>query len=321
MILDKNKFVTRRIFFKYLSAMGFSLSSIRLSGKDIFVTSPNTGSYSKEELEAFNKRFDAKELPTTVLGKTGVIIPRMGLGLGSRFCGLALKDEQRAIEMLIYALDKGFYYWDTAPVYFATDKVTKRTVYSEEVVGYVTKYRRDEIFLNSKISTRNPDEFMRSLEKTLKRLNTDKLDMMMIHAVESLDDIKNIHKAKMIERMERLREEGVFRFIGFSAHDEADAIRTMVETNRFDTMLTAVDPYRYSASGKREEVIAMAAQRNMGVMLIKAIRGYEDQPNPNPEETIRRSLLFPGATGALIGMDSIEIVDKNIELLKNTFTQ
>lgn len=316
-----NHFITRRKFLAYLGAISFSSGSSKLFGRSQTATKEQSFSdiYTAEELKAFNSRFDAKGLPTTILGKTGVIIPRMGLGLGSRFCALALKDEQLAIEMLIYALDRGFYYWDTAPLYFATDKKTGRTVYSEAVLGHVVKYRRNEIFLNSKMCTRNPDEFMFSLENTLKLLNTDRLDMMMIHAVESMEDIENIRKTKLIERMEKLREEGVFKIFGFSAHGEANAIRTMVETNRFDTMLTAVDPYRHSVSGMREDAVSLASRRNMGVMLMKAIRGYEDRPNPNPSDTIRRALTFQGATGAMIGMDSIEIVNKNIALLKEVF--
>lgn len=59
--------------------------------------------------------YDAKGLPTTELGKTGVIIPKMVLGLGSRFCHI--DEDEEAYEMLNYALDNGFYYWDTAHAY------------------------------------------------------------------------------------------------------------------------------------------------------------------------------------------------------------
>jgi hypothetical protein len=55
--------------------------------------------------------YDAKGLPTATLGRTGVAVPRIGIGLGSRYC--AVTDEDKAQEILHAAIDHGFYYWDT----------------------------------------------------------------------------------------------------------------------------------------------------------------------------------------------------------------
>ena len=54
-------------------------------------------------------------LAMTTLGKTGAKIPRIALGLGSRWC--SIDDEEEALDVLTYALDKGLYYWDTAGSY------------------------------------------------------------------------------------------------------------------------------------------------------------------------------------------------------------
>ena len=80
--------------------------------------------------------FDAKGLPTAVLGKTGAAVPRIGIGLGSRFC--AVTDEDKARAILEACLDRGFYYWDTAYSYRNKDIV------SEERIG---RDRRDRLLL------------------------------------------------------------------------------------------------------------------------------------------------------------------------------
>src|SRR5512145_126019 len=64
-------------------------------------------------------KYDPKGLPTAILGKTGVRIPRVAIGLGSRFC--TIRKEEEATELLNYALDNGLYYWDTAHIYENTE--------------------------------------------------------------------------------------------------------------------------------------------------------------------------------------------------------
>ena len=58
-------------------------------------------------------RYDPKGLPTSILGKTGVEVPRLGFDCGSRW--MAVKDNDEALGILEYAHDHGVYYWDTAP--------------------------------------------------------------------------------------------------------------------------------------------------------------------------------------------------------------
>ena len=75
---------------------------------------------SCELLSSEKTVYNAKGLPTVALGKTGIVVPRIGIGCGSRFC--AVQDPAKSVEILTYALDHGFYYWDTAHDY-GTDKL------------------------------------------------------------------------------------------------------------------------------------------------------------------------------------------------------
>ncbi|MFI3265681.1 MAG: aldo/keto reductase [Rikenellaceae bacterium] len=326
--MDSKNNISRRDFLRYAGTFGVAMTAQGLINNPLFAAekAKDYNGFSsvfnnKRDLKLFNARFDAKGLPVTTISDTGVIIPRMGLGCGSRFSAFALNSGlDAAHEMLNYALDKGFYYWDTAPIYMGQDRKTGRTVYSEDVLGEVVKTRRNEILLNSKMVTRDPDEFMFSLETTLKKLNTDYLDMMMVHGVTSMENLQGVKDAKIVERMLDLKDQGVFRIFGFSGHSDAAPLKALIDMNCFQNCLIAMDPYRPSnEGGLREDVVQYANDNNVGVMFIKAIRSYENKPqlNISAEDGIRRALEFKGSTGVMVGMDSIDIVDKNVKILQD----
>jgi len=135
-----------------------------LSGKNLF----SLGSESS---------YDAKGLPTVMYGKTETKVPRIAIGCGSRFC--TVQDPEKSQELLHHALETGFYYWDTAHDYAYND------VISEERLGLVLKHRRKEVFLATKVGERTYDGAMRHIEESLKRLNTDYLEILQIHSVLS----------------------------------------------------------------------------------------------------------------------------------------
>src|SRR5947209_4821655 len=107
------------------------------------------------------------KLPTRTLGKTGIEVSILGFGSGSRF--LMYQDEDKALEALSHALDLGITYIDTAHAY-GNGK-------SEERIGRLMPARRKDIVLATKLPGRKADEAKRQLELSLKRLQTDRLDV------------------------------------------------------------------------------------------------------------------------------------------------
>ncbi|WP_346860112.1 aldo/keto reductase [uncultured Draconibacterium sp.] len=256
--------------------------------------------------------YNTKGLPTSILGKTGVEIPKIALGLGSRFC--TIDSEEESFELLSFALDNGFYYWDTAHIY----ENKKNGVISEERLGKVLKERRDEVFLSTKVTSRDPDEAMKQIELSLKRLQTDKLDILKIHSIESLEDIDIMsRKGGLIEIVQKMKEQGVARFIGFSGHGNAEAMKEMALRNNFDTMLIAMNHWGNNANDRKNITIPAALEKGMGVMLMKAVRPKDQNPDFNGNELIRFALSLNGPAGLALGMDSKEIVQKNLDLLRN----
>jgi len=257
-------------------------------------------------------KYDPKGLPTAVLGKTGVAVPRIAIGLGSRFLNIRTLEE--AIDMCNYALDNGLYYWDTAHSYVnnATGAI------SEERLGYIIKLRRDEIFLSTKIEDRDPEKAKAEIELSLARLQTDHLDMMKIHAVESPEDAAAIcRKGGVLDLFSKMKEEGVTRFIGFSGHSDALALKILAETGRFDSMLFAMNHYDQGKNDRQGLVIPAAKKHGMGIMLIKTIRPKETIPGIDPAELVRFALSLDGPDGIVVGMDSKQVVDSNLSILRH----
>jgi hypothetical protein len=258
------------------------------------------------------RAFNPKGLPVTELGKTGVKIPRIAMGLGSRFC--TVKDPEEALRILNYALDNGLYYWDTAAIY----ENKELGIVSEVRLGEVVKTRRKEIFLSTKVNSRDPDEAMRQIETSLKRLQTDHLDLLNIHSVGSEEDIAKLsEKGNLIDIVQKMKEQKVTRFIGFSCHANALLVKKMAEKKIFDNMLVAMNHYNGNTENREETAFIAAKQQGMGIMMIKTVRPRETVKGLDPRDLIRYGLSLKGPDGIVVGMDSIEVVQSNLEILRH----
>lgn len=300
--------LSRRNFIKGMAGTGLSLAVA------------NSFASVAGEYAGFEYPYDAKGLPTVSFGSTGVQIPRIVLGLGSRFCHIEKVEE--STEMLNYALDNGLYYWDTAHIYDNTIAVppgktkSPEHVISEVRVGEVIKYRRKEVFLSTKVTARNPAEAMKEIELSLKRLQTDRLDMLKIHDVSSLEDVNQMsQKGHLVDILLRMKEEGITRFIGFSGHGDANALKEMSTRAPFDSMLIAMNHWY---NGQREQTaIPAGKEKKMGVLLMKAVRPKETIPGLNAPELIRYAMSLEGPDAVVIGMDSVAVVKSNLDILRN----
>ena len=311
--MEKNE-LSRRKFLKEAIGAGLMVSGAGLLPScSIFQPTPKPG-YS----------FDSKMLPTVMFGSTGVPVPRILCGLGSRFCHI--DSDEEAQKMLHYALDHGLYYFDTAWAYDNTiglppgKKKSPRHIISEERMGPVVKARRKEIFLSTKVTSRDPDEAMRQIETSLNRLQTDHLDQLMIHDVTTMDDVERLsEKGNLIDILHRLRDEGLTRFIGFSGHSDAVAMTAMVDRGDFNTMLIAMNHWNATNNPQKRQEMAIprAKEKGMAVILMKVIRPRETVTGLDPGDLIKYALSLKGPDVIVVGLDSIEVIDSNLEILRN----
>ena len=215
-------------------------------------------------------------IPEKPFGKTGHTLPIFGFGgcgvvkqWGMGYNAPVLPVEQR-IAMVRYAFDKGVRYYDTARGYHE----------SEAIYGEALKEVRDQVYLATKIWAFRPEDVRPSVEASLKALQTSSVDAMQIHGpiIENLDvpSVMKIH-AEMV----KLRDEGLFRFIGLTNHVAFEKTHELIKTGSFDQVMLAFGyckGFHQMLSDRtvewREKCLAEAHQQKMGLVLMKAFNGW-----------------------------------------------
>ncbi|HOW86624.1 MAG TPA: aldo/keto reductase [Candidatus Aminicenantes bacterium] len=303
--------VRRREFLKKMAAAaaaGTAATTLRGAVPSGDIPVSGAGGTTRSGAGPASAGFDPKGLPTATLGRTGAVVPRIGIGLGSRFC--AVLDEDQAAEILETALDHGFYYWDTAGSY------ANKSIVSEERIGRVLARRRSEVFLATKFEERTYDGVMRQLETSLKRLRTDHIDLYQAHLVASLADLDTLGlPGGALDALRRIKEQKIARFIGFSGHVDAAAMAEAARRHDFDTMLIALNHYSERRGDFEGGAVPAAAARGLGIMIIKSVRPRETVPGLAASDLIRYALTLPHVHSAVVGTDSVDVVRKNAALL------
>jgi len=255
--------------------------------------------------------YDPKGLPTVKLGKTGAVVPVMGFGCGSRW--MAVQDDQKALEILESAFNQGLYYWDSAASY------GNELISSEERIGMILKERREQVFLTSKTGDREGDLALKSVEQSLNRLQTDHIDLMYVHALSSVEDAEQLgEKGKVLEVLHQLKSEKVIRNIGFSGHVSAAGMKRAVELYDFDVMMMALNHQSTDGTDDFEGLPApLARQKGMGVVAMKVIRPRETVNGLAAKDLVRYALTLNDFHMANIGIDSMEVLNTNLEILRD----
>lgn len=260
-------------------------------------------------------------MPTRVLGKTGARVSILAMGGGSRF--LMYKDEDKALAALNRAFDLGITYMDTAYSY--------GNGLSEGRVGKVLKTRRKGIFLATKIEARNGDEARRILEGSLKRLQTDQIDLIHVHSLTDEEDLKKIEAPDgVLNTLRKMRDEKLTRFIGITSHTDPAVLKTALERHDFDCTQMALNAAKVGmASGSKNMVpnqmlktsfedlaLPVARRKKMGVIAMKIFAQESLVGQAPAEKLLYYPLSLPGVTLAVAGMPKFEFIDQNVALAK-----
>ncbi len=255
--------------------------------------------------------YDPKGLPTRVLGGTGVKVPILGFGCGSRW--MSVEDDDKALEILEHAHNNGLYYWDTAASY-GNDNIS-----SEERVGRLLKSRRKEVFLVTKVGDRDGEKAKESIERSLKRLQTDHVELLHIHAVMDVQDAENLgEKGQVLEVLHDYRDQGIIKYIGFTGHASAEGMKRAAELYDFDVMMIALNHHVNSGNEPFEEhAVPFASKKGMGVAAMKVIRPRETVEGLSAETLIRYALTADYFSLANIGTDSMDVLNENLALIRD----
>ncbi len=247
-------------------------------------------------------------LPSRTLGRTGATVSILAFGCGSRF--LMYKDEDSATAILNRAIDSGITYLDTAYAYGDGESETR--------VGRVMASRRMEVWLATKIPDRTRDEFLRRLEASLKRLQTDHVDLVHIHSLGQEDDLAKIEAANgALKGLMEAREQKMARFVGMTSHTNGEVMAKAIERHDLDCVQMALNASR---NGRFEELALPAAnKKNLGVIAMK-ITGQEflvgeGTGKADMNSLLRYSMSLP-VTTAVVGMPKPEMLAHNVEIAR-----
>ena len=199
------------------------------------------------------------------LGRTGAFVSDISLGSGSSTGG------RQTLEVAREAIERGINYFDTAPDYSEAG--------SEQRLGLAMKGQRDKLFVATKFCLpeghlgpgTSVEAYMRAVEGSLARLQTDWVDLIHIHSCNTVERLldENVHEA-----FDRLKQQGKVRFLGVSTHtpDLETVAHAAIESDRFDVMMLA---YHFGAWPGLSEIIDRAAARDIGVVGMKVLRGAQ----------------------------------------------
>ena len=199
-------------------------------------------------------------IPKRVFGKTGERLTIIGQA-GGRF-PMCTFDEAKAITQRAYEL--GVNYFDTARIYWNGK--------SEEVYGAVLPPFRKQIFLTTKSPERSRKGAEEDLDKSLRALKTDYVDLWQIHQVNEMDEVHQIFApGGAIEAFEAAKKAGKCRFIGFTGHHDPDVHLAMLKNyEKYDTILMPLNPADPSYLSFEKNVLPIAVQRGMGIQAMKS---------------------------------------------------
>jgi aryl-alcohol dehydrogenase-like predicted oxidoreductase len=191
------------------------------------------------------------------LGKTGELLSMVGFG------GIVVMDEEQSAAngFVAQAVDRGINYFDVAPMYGN----------AEERLGPALEPYRKSVFLACKTDRRTAKEAIKELHRSLKRLRTEYFDLYQLHVVTTMEEVERIMgPGGAMEVLVKAREQGLVRYLGFSAHSEEAAL-ALLDRFEFDSILFPFNWVCWNQGHFGPRVLKKAQEKGMGILALKTL--------------------------------------------------
>lgn len=203
-------------------------------------------------------------------GDTGEMLSVIGFG------GIVVKEvsDSTAADDVAWAIDQGINYFDVAPAYGN----------AQEMLGPALQPFRNDVFLACKTKFRDAKTAREDLENSLKLLRTDRFDLYQMHSMATQDDLEQVTgPGGALEMISKARDEGLIRYVGFSAHSAEVAIELMSRFH-FDSVLFPVNWVNYFESGFGPQIMEKAQAEGTARLALKGMAsqkldGQRTRPN------------------------------------------
>jgi predicted aldo/keto reductase-like oxidoreductase len=249
-------------------------------------------------------------VPMRPLGKTGLQVS--ALSLGGFHLGAA--HESEVDEIVSRALEAGVNFFDNAWEYHMGE--------SEVRLGKALKGKRDRAIVMTKVCThgRGKKVAMHMLEDSLRRLQTDHLDVWQIHEVVYYNDPDRIFApGGVAEALVEAKQQGKVRFVGFTGHkNPAIHLRMLQQGFPFDTVQMPLNCFDATFRSFEQQVVPEATRQGIAVLGMKSFGGSGEMVangQITPEEGLRYAMSLPVAT-TISGIDSLAVLGQNLEIAR-----
>jgi uncharacterized protein len=299
-----NKTLERRSFLRTMGGLGAAMPLIARAG--------NNDSTAKRPEDIYTPPGDANgAIPQRPFGRTGVTLPV--LGMGGHHLGDA-KSVDEAVNLVHEAIDSGIRFFDNCWEYYNGR--------SEDWLGRGLKGKRSEVFLMTKVCTHGRDGQLgiQMLEQSLRRLQTDHLDLWQVHGVTFDNDPELAYrKGGIIEALDRAKQQGKVRFTGFTGHKDPALHLKMIEMGYgFDAVQMPLNAFDHSFLSFEALVLPVLNRKGIAALGMKSMGGSADgikQGLVTAEELLAYAMSLPVAV-TISGMDSQEVLHQNLRIAR-----
>jgi 1-deoxyxylulose-5-phosphate synthase len=243
------------------------------------------------------------------LGRTGLMVSRLGIGTGTH--GWGHRSEQTALGveglagLLQRGMELGINFWDAADQYGSHPHVAEALRLVE----------RDKVVIVTKTTAKRGSEVTREINRFLKELGTDVLDVVLLHGLSNADWPKRFEGA--MEALTRAKEEGKVRAVGFSCHG-LGALRSAVSSPWPEVILVRINHAGTNMDGQPAEVVAVIEQLYAGGKGLYAMKVLGcGRLKEDPARAYRWVLDLGTLHSLSIGTSSIAQLEENAKLMES----
>jgi predicted aldo/keto reductase-like oxidoreductase len=251
------------------------------------------------------------DIPRRLLGGTGVQVSIVGLG--GHHLGRAMVEESESIRIVRTALDSGVNFLDNSWDY--NDGASEVRVGKALRDGY-----REKAFLMTKIDGRDKASASRQIDESLRRLQTDRIDLIQFHEVIRMNDPDRIFASRgAIEAMLDAKKSGKLRFIGFTGHKSPQIHLHMLATAdqhgfSFDTVQMPLNVMDAHFDSFETLVLPVLTKRHIGVLAMKTMgdANFLRSGVVTPVDCLHYSMNLPTSV-VITGCDSMRILEQALD--------
>ncbi len=259
---------------------------------------------------------DSTSIPTPIprrkFGKHDDQVSIIGIG---GFHLAMFESSKLASEMVAEAIDAGVNFFDNAWEYHEHR--------SEEWMGEALRGKRDKVFLMTKVCTHGRDKqvAMQQLEESLKRLQTDHLDLWQVHeVVYDNDPALHFKTGGVIEALEQAKKQGKVRYVGFTGHKRPEIhLKMLAHDFPFDAVQMPLNPLDGTFRSFEQKVLPELSKRGIAALGMKSLGGDGQSVLHgvlSVDEALRYAMSVPGVTTTISGIDSLAVLRQNLAIAR-----